>query len=196
MRIAKRSRFPGGWTICALSGLALTACGRGGGASSHSISSAPTAAPTTSVGSSSPVGPSGTAGPEPFVSPVGVAVDTLGNVYVADYGNDQVRRITPTGVVTTVAGSRKAGDADGTGTTASFHFPEGVALDSAGNVYVADWGASRILELSATGELRVALGGPGTALGQFDSPEGLCVDSQGHLFVADTGNNRVQTFAP
>src|SRR6185437_12011807 len=126
MRIAKRSRFPGGWTICALSGLALTACGRGGGASSHSISSTPTAAPTTSVGSGSAVGPSSTEGPEPFVSPVGVAVDTLGNVYVADYGNDQIRRIATSGVVTTVAGSRNAGDADGTGTTASFHFPEGV----------------------------------------------------------------------
>jgi len=126
-------------------------------------------------------------------------VDTLGNVYVADYGNDQVRRITPTGVVTTVAGSRKAGDADGTGTTASFHFPEGVALDSAGNVYVADYGNNQIRKITPAGVVTTLAGsgeqgdadGAGKAA-SFNAPESVTVDSAGNVYVADYGNNGIR----
>ncbi|MGK0333066.1 MAG: sugar lactone lactonase YvrE, partial [Minisyncoccia bacterium] len=74
-----------------------------------------------------------------FDSPSGVAVDGSGNVYVADTGNQLIRKITSAGVVTTLAGTAGAtGSADGTGAAASFDFPFGVAVDGSGNVYVAD----------------------------------------------------------
>ena len=60
---------------------------------------------------------------------------------------------------------------------------------------MADWGSSRIIELSPNGDLLSQMGGPGSGVGQFDAPEGLAVDSQGRVYVADTGNNRVQQFA-
>ena len=73
-----------------------------------------------------------------FYYPTGVAVDGAGNVYVADYDNHRIRKITTSGVVSTLAGSGTYGYADGTGTSAQFDSPTGVAVDGAGNVYVAD----------------------------------------------------------
>src|SRR5262249_27505014 len=77
----------------------------------------------------------GTGSAARFHVPVGVAVDGVGNVFVADYGGDSIRKVTPAGVVTTLAGAaRIPGSADGTGPDAHFHNPTGVAVDSAGNV--------------------------------------------------------------
>ncbi len=77
-----------------------------------------------------------------FYSPDSVAVDTGGNIYVADSKNNLIRKITSTGVVTTLAGSANApGNANGTGTAATFNYPAGVAVDAGGNVYVADSGS-------------------------------------------------------
>ena len=79
------------------------------------------------------------AAPRGSTMPYGVAVDSAGNVYVADYGNHTIRKVTPAGVVTTLAGlAGSPGSADGTGSAARFNVPTGVAVDSAGNVYVAD----------------------------------------------------------
>src|ERR1035438_6858701 len=75
-----------------------------------------------------------------FVEPGGVAIDAAGNVYVADEGNNLIQRISPSGVVTTLAGNAGGGWANGTGTAASFLNPTGVAVDIAGNIYVADQG--------------------------------------------------------
>lgn len=75
-----------------------------------------------------------------FDAPSSVAVDTAGNVYVADSGDNLIRKITPAGVVTTLAGSGSVGSTNGTGTAASFNDPTGVAVDAAGHVYVADYG--------------------------------------------------------
>ena len=73
-----------------------------------------------------------------FYSPIGVAVDVFENIYLADYDNNLIRKITSGGVVTTFAGSGMQGNTNGPGTVASFWFPTGVAVDASGNVYVAD----------------------------------------------------------
>ena len=76
-----------------------------------------------------------------------MALDSAGNVYVADTSNHKIRKITPAGVVSTLAGTEVAGSNDGTGNVATFSFPRGVALDSAGNVYVADEGNHSIRKI-------------------------------------------------
>src|SRR5262249_15262953 len=94
--------------------------------------------------------------------PVGVASDSAGNVYVADTGNDTIRKITPAGMVTTLAGmAGTTGSSDGTGAAASFNGPQGVATDSAGNVYVADTGNSTIRKISSAGVVTTVVGRPG-----------------------------------
>jgi len=74
-----------------------------------------------------------------FTRPQGVAVDTLGNVYVADRGNHRIRKITKDGTVTTIAGDGTAGFKNGTGVNAQFYFPSGIAVDALGNIYVTDY---------------------------------------------------------
>ena len=88
----------------------------------------------------------------PLTSPVGVATDSAGNVYVADQANHTIDMITPAGVVSTLAGQPGiAGSADGTGASAQFNNPKGVATDSTGNVYVADFGNSTIRKITPAG---------------------------------------------
>ena len=140
----------------------------------------------------------GTGAAAKFSSPSGVAVDSSGNVYVADASNDRIRKIDPAGVVTTFAGSGTSGNNNGTGTAAQFFNPYGVAVDSSGNVYVADSTNNRIRKISSTGMVTTFAGssfgsmnGTGTAA-QFFNPNGVAVDSSGHVYVADTDNHRIR----
>jgi sugar lactone lactonase YvrE len=137
-----------------------------------------------------------------FYWPAGVAVDGAGNVYVMDYGNHRIRKITSGGVVTTLAGSGAAGYADGTGTEAQFYFPTGVAVDGAGNLYVTDYGNHRIRKITPGGEVTTLAGsssgyadGTGTEA-QFNSPTGVAVDGAGNLYVGDIANNRIRKLTP
>jgi serine/threonine-protein kinase len=138
-----------------------------------------------------------------FNQPTGVAVDNAGNVYVADDGNHLIREISPAGLVTTLAGSGLPGSADGTGNLASFNFPQGIAVDASGNVYVADYGNNTIREINQAGAVTTIAGStsPGSSDGSgikasFNQPTGVAVDATGNVFVADYGNNLVRKITP
>ena len=134
-----------------------------------------------------------------FQSPGSVAVDGSGNVFVADSGNSTIRKISADGVVTTLAGvAGMSGLVDGTGSSARFGWPRGVAVDGSGNVFVAD--AHTIRKITATGEVTMLAGTarvPGSADGtgsdaRFNYPEGVAVDGSGNVFVADSSNHTIR----
>ena len=143
----------------------------------------------------------GTGSAARFYYPYGVAVDSAGNVYVADTNDHTIRKVTSGGVVTTLAGTpRTEGSADGTGSAARFNFPTGVAVDNAGNVYVADLGNSTIRKVTSGGVVTTLAGSPGASgsadgtgnAARFYSPAGVAVDGTGNVYVADTSNNTIR----
>src|SRR5207244_2575432 len=132
-----------------------------------------------------------------FYQPTEVARDASGNLYVADAANNLIRKITPTGVVSTLAGQPLLGNfADGAGRTARFSFPQGVAVDANGSVYVADTNNNVIRKITPDGNVSTLAGqagvtgsadGTGSAA-LFSRPQGVAVGPAGDVFVADTGN--------
>jgi sugar lactone lactonase YvrE len=140
-----------------------------------------------------------------FNSPRGMGADSLGNIYVADTGNDTIRMITPAGAVTTLAGTAgAAGSGDGIGNGAQFNAPQGLVLDPAGNIYVADTGNDTIREVTSTGVVTTLAGTPGVVGGddgtgaavQFNAPQGMAIDSDGNVYIADTGNYTIRALSP
>ena len=130
-----------------------------------------------------------------FNSTRGVASDNAGNVYVADTDNSTIRKITPAGVVTTLAGTAAGfGSADGTGAAARFNFPSRVATDSAGNVYVADTNNSTIRKITPTGIVTTVVGtarqaafAPGALPGLLAFPLGVAVSGTSLYITLNNG---------
>ena len=136
-------------------------------------------------------------------APWGVALDASGNLYIADSGNNRVRKVTPGGTISTYAGTGAPGfSGDGNAAiSAKLSAPSGVAVDSNSNLYVADAGNNRIRIVSPGGNITTYAGngtpgfsGDGSAAtsAQLSLPAGLAVDSSGNLFIADTNNNRIR----
>ena len=134
-----------------------------------------------------------------FNTPSGLAIDRKGNLYLADTGNNAIRKITPEGVVSTWAGDGLAGYRDGRGPGAQFNGPLGVAVGPDGAVYVADTYNDRIRRIAPDGEVSTIAGGAQAgkadgpaATARFDTPVALALADNGDLYIADSGNNAVR----
>ena len=128
------------------------------------------------------------AGDGQFYQPWGVAVDSSGNVYVADMFNNRIQKFSPAGTLLNNWGTVGSGDGQ-------FSYPSDVAVDSSGNVYIADHGNHRIQKFSSNGTFLGKWGISGSGDGQFNLPMGVAVDSSGNIYVADELNNRIQKFS-
>lgn len=134
-----------------------------------------------------------------FSSPAALTVDAQGNVYVADKRNNRIRKITPDGTVSTLAGTGTTGYADGPGVTALFNAPMGITADAAGNVYVADAGNNRIRRITPAGVV-ATLQGTGIpayvdglpVVASFNMPVGIAIDIYGTLYVGDRNDNAIR----
>jgi len=133
-----------------------------------------------------------------------VHVDASGNVYVGDVDNNKIRKITPAGVVTTLAGSTTPGSANGIGAAASFKAPKGVALNGNNTLlYVAD-GNNEIRQIDLASGMVTTLAGsttPGSTNGpaasaSFNNPVGVAVDASGNVYVGDTDNHQYRKITP
>lgn len=136
-------------------------------------------------------------------NPYGIAVDDKGNVFVADWERDMIKKISPDGKMTAFAGNGEKGAKDGQGAAATFYLPEGLALDHTGNLYVADCYNNMIRKITPDGlvstfaghALKGAKDGKGKAA-SFSHPDGLAVDHAGNVYVADVGNNKIRKITP
>ena len=129
--------------------------------------------------------------------PFGLCRDNVGNMYLADGGAGKIRKITPAGVLTTVAGYN-TGYLDGPGNSAKFNSPKGLCISPTGVIYVADSNNHKIRKISTSGDVTTKTGGSaGFADGNlsdalFNYPQGICRDDSGNLYVADTYNHRIR----
>ena len=134
-----------------------------------------------------------------FNNPIGLAIDSSNNIYVADYKNHSIRKITPQGVVTTIAGSGTNGNSDGDVSTASFYYPTDIALDSNGNIFVTDFYNYKIRKITPAGVVSTFAGSgksgnkDGSGIeASFNLPNSLAIDSDDNIYVADLKNNKIR----
>lgn len=172
----------------------------------------PTGVVTTFAGSPGLTGKTDSTGSEArFNGPSGIALIGGGTLYVVDTSNHTIRQVTPAGVVTTLAGSAgMAGRSDGAGSTARFSQPQGVALDSTGNLFVADWGNNTIRKVTSAGTVTTIAGSPwisssDTGIGSTDGmgatarfyyPNGVAIDGRDNLYVTDYYNHTIRKVTP
>jgi sugar lactone lactonase YvrE len=137
-----------------------------------------------------------------LATPMGLAIDGVGNLYIADYGNNRVRRVDAKGLITTVAGSGAAGPGPGRpATKVELSSPEALAVDRQGNIYASEFGHARVVRISRDGRLAVVAGtgiagysgdGRRAVSAQLFQPAGLAFDSHGDLLIADYGNRVIR----
>ena len=159
---------------------------------------------STFAGSGQPGNANGTGLNAFFNGAQGIAIDSLGNLYVADTQNHLIRKISPSGVVVTIAGSGTAGNSNGVGANASFNQPSGIAVDSTGNIFVADYGNNLIRKITPGGTVST-LAGNGVAgytdspsgsnnglTASFHSPVGIALDASGNIYVSENFNSVIR----
>jgi sugar lactone lactonase YvrE len=140
-------------------------------------------------------------------NPEGAAVDSSGNLYIGDRNGNNVRKVTPAGVISTAAGNGTPGYSGdgGAATSAQLREPSGVAVDSSGNLYIADESNSRIRKVTTAGVISTVAGngtvgysgdGGAATSAQLWAPRGVAVDSSGDLYIADAGNNDIRKVTP
>ncbi|MGP8217270.1 MAG: T9SS type A sorting domain-containing protein [Bacteroidia bacterium] len=154
-------------------------------------------------GSQGYTGDGGQATAAELYGPTGVAIDASGNIYIADYENDRIRKVNTSGIISTFAGTGTAGSSGdgGNATAAELYEPMEVAIDIAGNVYIADYGNNRIRKVNTSGIIST-IAGNGTAgstgnggnatAAELNSPMGVAVDVYGNIYIADYNNNIIR----
>ena len=137
-------------------------------------------------------------------NPLGVAVDGTGNLYIVDYGNSVVRKVNNGGIISTIAGTGGFGYSGdgGAATSAQLYYPQGIAMDGSGNIYIADVGNYVIRKVNAGGIISTVAGNntPGysgdgaaaTSAQLSQQPTGIYVDASSNIFIADQGNNVIR----
>ncbi|BFH60104.1 NHL domain-containing protein [Paenibacillus azoreducens] len=174
--------------------------------SNHRVRKVDTSGKISTIAGTGTGGYSGDGGPATSASlnnPYGLTIDSIGNLYISDYSNDCIRKVDISGKISTVAGGKGNGYSGdgGPATSAKLSYPDGVAVDSSGNLYIADKGNHRIRKVDTMGTISTVAGTGvrgysgdegNAASAQLGSPAGVAVDWVGNLYISDTFNHRVR----